>query len=411
MRVRTRPTAHAGVVLAVVLGALPAATVGLDVAWVVVASGVGALALAPFVARRQVLALTSFDAPPRIVAHVGRSTPIAIGLGVRRTARHILVDVTRDDAPPSERERAPRLAIAAIRGAPGETLSASTSIRPGRRGRSSLVAATIESSFPFGLFRSERRLVAPTELIAVPRVLRRADGALQSWLTRLASGDDSPEARPVPRSSGLPVAFRPFRVDDTARDIAWRASARQMRWIAIDRTPLGRERVTVVLVTSVRSARATSARRSTAAFEAAVTLCATAIDQLARAGHVVTLRLSHADADGSIEEITREPAEVASTSARTVPHLMALADVEQRAPAPEDPGREPTSTGQRSARPGAARGEHLVVLACARPFTEDGTRGPAGSTVLLVDSNGRGTLVGGGRAGMRPAARHGRVGR
>ncbi|MEM9382377.1 MAG: DUF58 domain-containing protein [Planctomycetota bacterium] len=396
MRSRTRPTAHAGVVLAVVVGALPAATVGLDVAWVVVASGLSALALAPFAARRQVRAVQRFDAPKRVVAHVGRTTPIQVEIGVRRTARHLLLDVTRDDAPPAERERAPRLAITAIRGANGAPLAVSASIRPGRRGRSSRVAATFESSFPFSLFRSERRIVAASELIAVPRVLRRADGALRTWLTRVASGDDAVAARHAPRSAGLPVAFRPTRVDDTARDIAWRASARHMRWIAVDRTPLARERVTIEIVSAVRGARATSARRSTAAFEAAVTLCATAIDRLTRAGHVVTLRVSRADADEPIDAIARARSEVAAKSARALPHLIALADVVQ-APPQDDPGGTADARPGRNTPRGASRGERLLVLACARPFTEDGTRGPAGCTVLLVDSSGRGTLVDGRR--------------
>ena len=49
-RARLRPATGAGVVLAVLLGALPAAVVGLEAAWLIVVSGVACLAMAPLLA-------------------------------------------------------------------------------------------------------------------------------------------------------------------------------------------------------------------------------------------------------------------------------------------------------------------------------------------------------------------------
>jgi len=387
MNVRTRPTAHAGVVLAIVLGALPAAMVGLDVAWVVVASGVSALLLAPLLARRQVLAFAWFEPPSQVLLHAGRTAPVAIELGLRHTARHVLVDVTRADASPLERERAPRLALAVVSSARRDSVRIDVATRVAARGRSGALAATFESVFPFGLFRAEVRLVAATELVVLPRVLRRGDAALERWLSEVTAGDDASSARPLSRSAGLPAAFRPSRLDDTVRDIAWRASARHMRWISIDRTPPSHDRVTVVLVTSVRGAGATSAHRSSAAFEAAVNICATAIDHLTRAGHEVTLRLVDADSDAAPEQIARVRSRVVAKSVRTLPHLLALTDVVAQNPssAPGEPAA-PTASG----RPTRLRGpQSLIVLACARPIADALGATPANTTLLLVDPNGR----------------------
>lgn len=391
MSVRTRPTAHAGVVLAIVLGALPAALVGLDVAWVVVASGVSALILAPLLARRQVLAFAWFEPPSQVLLHAGRTAPVVIELGLRHTARHVLVDVTRADASPLERERAPRLALAVLStrasSARRDSVRIDVATRVAARGRSGALAATFESVFPFGLFRAEVRLVAATELVVLPRVLRRGDATLERWLSEVTAGDDASSARPLSRSAGLPAAFRASRVDDTVRDIAWRASARHMRWISIDRTPPSHDRVTVVLVTSVRGASATSAHRSSAAFEAAVNICATAIDHLTRAGHEVTLRLVDVDANAAPQQIARARSRVVSKSVRTLPHLLALTDVVAQNPSrtPEECAA-PTASG----RPMRLRGpQSLIVLACARPIADALGATPANTTLLLVDPNGR----------------------
>ncbi len=399
MSVRTRPTAHAGVVLAIVLGALPAAMVGLDVAWVVVASGVSALLLAPLLARRQVLAFAWFEPPSQVLLHAGRTAPVAIELGLRHTARHVLVDVTRADAAPLERERAPRLALAVLSTGVSSGFSSGVSsdrrdsvridvaTRVAARGRAGALAATFESVFPFGLFRAEVRLVAATELVVLPRVLRRGDAALERWLSEVTAGDDASSARPLSRSAGLPAAFRPSRLDDTVRDIAWRASARHMRWISIDRTPPSHDRVTVVLVTSVRGAGATSAHRSSAAFEAAVNICATAIDHLTRAGHEVTLRLVDTDSDAAPEQIARARSRVVAKSVRTLPHLLALTDVVVQNPSSVPGGpAAPAASG----RPTRLRGpQSLIVLACARPIADALGATPASTTLLLVDPNGR----------------------
>jgi uncharacterized protein (DUF58 family) len=364
---------------------------------------VSALLLAPLLARHQVRAFEWFEPPTQVILHAGRTTPVAIDLGLRHTARHVLVDVTRADATPLERERAPRLALAVVSTVPSTVPSAGSSAgssagrlvairvdvatRVAARGRSSALAATFESVFPFGLFRAEARLVASTEVVVLPRVLRRGGAALERWLSEVTAGDESSAARPLPRSSGLPAAFRPSRLDDTVRDIAWRASARHLRWISVDRTPPSHDRVTVVLVTSVRGASTTSAHRSSAAFEAAVNICATAIDHLTRAGHEVTLRLVDTDSDAAPEQIARATSRVVSKSVRALPHLLVLTDVVARNQSSAPEGPAPLNA---SGRPRMSRGpQSLIVLACARPIADALGATPANTTLLLVDPNGR----------------------
>ena len=388
MKVRARPTAHAGVVLAIVLGALPAATVGLDVAWVVVASGTSVLLLAPLLARRQVRAIESAMLQQQLIIHAGRTSHVKVTLQLSRRARHVLVDVTRTDARPSERERAPRLALASISSSSssGPAIEIEAPIRLPSRGRTDALALTFESVFPFGLFRAQARLIVPCEVAVLPRVLRRGDRALEALLAEIGSKDDASSARPARRGSGLPAAFRPSRRDDTARDIAWRPSARRLRWISTDRSPVTNDRVAIVLVTGVRAAGLSNARRSSAAFEAAISVCATAVDRLTRAGREVTLRFASTDPDAPASALTRARSGVASRSVRALPHVLALTDVD------EGGGESPTLGAGAASRTDAPQ---LVIVATALPRGAndgDGTT-TASAPVLVVDATGHATTI------------------
>ena len=105
-----RPATGAGVVLAVLLGALPAAVVGLEAAWLIVVAGVACLAMAPLLARRQALSVEVAHAPRSLRLHAGRTTPLTLELAAHGDARGLLVDVGVDRSSRS-REGAPRLAV------------------------------------------------------------------------------------------------------------------------------------------------------------------------------------------------------------------------------------------------------------------------------------------------------------
>ena len=73
-----RPATGAGVVLVVLLGALPAALVGLEPAWLIVVAGLASLAMAPLLARRQAVSVDVAEraentATPRRADHAVRS--------------------------------------------------------------------------------------------------------------------------------------------------------------------------------------------------------------------------------------------------------------------------------------------------------------------------------------------------
>lgn len=114
-----------------------------------------------------------------------------------------------------------------------------------RRGVYPLGTVTLSTSFPFGLFRKERDLELPGEIIVWPR-------------HDLAVRDPSPGAGLVPRSGpsargalgwrGEYRSLRPYRMGDDPRDIHWKSSARlqkpvvreyergaaETRWICLD---------------------------------------------------------------------------------------------------------------------------------------------------------------------------------
>jgi uncharacterized protein (DUF58 family) len=114
-----------------------------------------------------------------------------------------------------------------------------------RRGIYPLRTVTLSTGFPFGLFRKERDLEIPGEVIVWPRTDR-------------AVRDPAPGAGKVPRvglsargaagSRGEYRSLREYRVGDDSRDIHWKSSARmrepvireyerdgaETRWICLD---------------------------------------------------------------------------------------------------------------------------------------------------------------------------------
>lgn len=296
-----------GVVLAIAIGALPAALVGLDLAWIVVTASVSLLIVAPVLAAAQVRGLDAVARKETLIAHAGRAVPLPLTIRSSRTARHVVLEVVPPSHRSSERSGAPRVAMPAIRAGTTEEMAIPT--RLSERGVWSGLRLRTRSSWPFGLFTATRRIALSVDVTVLPRIMPRVDPAVRALTPKEASGIDDRRTAPRRGARGLPAEIRPARAGDTARDLAWRASVRHGRWLSVDRPSSALEQeVDIVLVTTVRGGQ--SLRRSSYAFESAVAHCATTVEWLTRRGARVRLDV------GDGEEIV--------DSARALPHLRRL---------------------------------------------------------------------------------------
>lgn len=287
-RATVRPATGAGVVTAVLLGALPAAFVGLESAWLVVVAGLSCLLLAPLVARRQVSAPGLVQCPARLRVHAGRTTPVSVTLGCRGESRGLLLDLGVVGAPRTG-DGAPRLAVPLLSARDGHR-RVTVPVRLGARGIYSSASLRFVSSFPFSMARATRVYEMPTRVIVLPRLLAPAERSLIERLARPASIGTATDEVARLRTPGLPLGLRDARQGDRARDIDARATLRKGRWIAIERSSLRDDReIAIGLVLRVRGASASSRRRNHLAFEAAVAHCACAIDLFVRRFGDVTL--------------------------------------------------------------------------------------------------------------------------
>lgn len=284
---RLRPATGAGVVLAVLLGALPAAVVGLESAWLIVVAGLACLSMAPLLARRQALSVEVSHAPRSLRLHAGRTTPLTLELAAHGGARGLLVDVGVDRSSRS-REGAPRLAVPLLRAGPASRVT--IPVRLGARGHHDAATLRATSSFPFSLVHAARTVHLPVRVTVLPRLLAPAERALVERFVRTTLVGESTDRTARMRTSGLPVGLRHARSGDRARDIDARTSVRKARWIAFDRSELHDDReIAVGLVLRVKGRATSSQRRGHLAFEAAVAHCASAVELLIRAHGAVTL--------------------------------------------------------------------------------------------------------------------------
>jgi len=302
--VRVAPTTGAGVVLAIALGALPAALVGLELAWLVVIAALSVLIVAPVLAWREVRAILEVTPPESLRVHAGRATPVVFGIRVRRSCRDLLADISLTGAVNRERDGAPKVAIEGLD--PGSPARVPLIVRFTARGTAKDLELRLTSTFPFGLFVAKRTMTLPVAIRVLPRLQPRPGAALESALqTSSPVGRANPRPRPLTRA-GLPVGLRAARSGDRLRDIAWKPSVRQARWVAFEREGHETERqITLVLLLGVRGASASSLRRTALAFEAAVSHCATAIDWLYGRTGSVTLEFESAPADGPLRNLAR----------------------------------------------------------------------------------------------------------
>ena len=301
-RTRIAPTTGAGVVLAVALGALPAALVGLELAWLVVIAAFTTLIVAPVLAWREASAVTDVTPPASLRVHAGRATPVTFELSVQRPCRDLLADVSLTGTVGREREGAPKVAIDNLR--PGPPTRVPLIARFTARGTAEQLHLRITSTFPFGLFIATSRRVLPVSIRVLPRLQPRPDVAFLRALRDLSpAGPSTPRSRPLARA-GLPIGLRAARSGDRLRDIAWKPSVRQSRWVAFEREGHEAEReITLVLHLGVRGAAASSLRRTGLAFEAAVSHCATAIECLFGRTGSVTLEFDSGAADAPLAEV------------------------------------------------------------------------------------------------------------
>ena len=153
--------------------------------------------------------------------------------------------------------------------APGETAMTRAEMAWARRGVHPLETVTVATSFPFGLFRKERDLEIPGEVVVWPRHDRpvrepRPAGERVRRMGETAAG--AAGARGEYRS------LRPYRPGDDPRDVHWRTTARMG-------TPVVREyerdrAQALWLCLDLRSAEGDAAE---AAAEAAASLAAQAV--------------------------------------------------------------------------------------------------------------------------------------
>ena len=114
-----------------------------------------------------------------------------------------------------------------------------------RRGVYPLETVTLSTSFPFGLFRKERDLALPGEIVVWPRSVRPVPDLPPAPGATTAEG---PTVRGKAGHRGEYRSLRAYRPGDDPRDIHWRSSARlrdpvvreyerdgsECRWIYLD---------------------------------------------------------------------------------------------------------------------------------------------------------------------------------
>lgn len=400
---RLRPATGAGVVLAVLLGALPAAVVGLESAWLVVIAGLACLFMAPALARRQVHALEVVDAPPSLRVHAGRTTPITLEFHTAQEARGLLLDVNVEGSRRS-REGSPRLAVPRL--AQDASTRLALPVRFGARGHHDAAVLRITSSFPFSMARAARMIRLPMRVTVLPRLLAAAERDLIERFVRTTLTGDATDRAARLRTAGLPVGLRHARPGDRARDVDARATLRKGRWIAFDRSALRDDREIAVGVALRVCGRASSShRRSLLAFEAAVAHCASAVELLVRTHGAVTLEevLPTQDALDARVHAALEPGAVVARSSRatSAPLLDRLAAVQLDAAHIQDRAVSPAKSGA-ARRKGTSRRIVFVPLsplefqrASETPLpTRGGQRDLDTTWVIGVDGSGRSILLG-----------------
>lgn len=203
--------------------------------------------------------------------HITRSAPPGVSVGRHFRVRYQVTNQKRRLPSVAVELREPGLPGIAFLPhlAPGETKGAHATERFVRRGVYPLESLTLATDFPFGLFRKEREVPLPGELVIWPRVDRPIPETALG-LGRDASIDvASPVAAAGPR--GEFRSLREYRFGDDARDIHWRTSARLRQPVVREYDQDAGDAVWVVLDTAYPADDVAEA-----ALEMAASLCARA---------------------------------------------------------------------------------------------------------------------------------------
>jgi uncharacterized protein (DUF58 family) len=377
--------------LAIVLGAAPAAWMGLELAWIVVALGSTVLLLAPWLARRQVRSITGIRLPAVCTVHAGKTVPISVRMDVAHSARMLLVALVGPGDSKAVRDRAPRTLITALAPARGPSAaseppesSLELPLRASTRGRWKGLELAVQSSYPFGLVTAYRSLPAPIELTALPRLLPERDLGLQRAMSQLAGLSDEDRQWRVTRGEGLPSGLRDLRPGDSKTQLHLRASLRRQRWTAMERPELGAELAEVTLHRPLTGPH--PSRRVLAAFEAATSMTASVVRGLHEMGLSVDLGTLDRLAEGDAEP--RHPRRALGRSKSTLRHLQSLTDV----------SLDPVEAGssERAPRNRAAVAMTVELIPTTSPIVMEAEgevqareRGACRRLRLFVDANGR----------------------
>lgn len=134
------------------------------------------------------------------------------------------------------------------RATPGETVQAVARQSFVKRGVYPLRELTLSTEFPFGLFRKEREVPLPGEVVVWPRTDRTVPDTLFGGGDQVLATASARAAQSAIR--GDYRSLREYRPEDDARDIHWRTSARRGSPVVREYEQDGGEAVWIVLDTS-----------------------------------------------------------------------------------------------------------------------------------------------------------------
>ena len=264
------------VALVAVAGFLPTLVIGGRVASIP-ALATAALGVAALTGWRNVRGL-ELGVQPVLRATADVRTTLATV--VRSTGRASHRDLSLRHRTPGERgDATPRGFISELRA--GRSRRLDTPHRVGGRGAYAVHRASLESTYPFGLFERRLSFELPVEhLIRPPYGQLR--GRLLEDLQALATSVELGRRHGFDEPDGL----RPWREGESLRHVHWKASARSSRLVA--RTLSGDERPPLVLCLAPTIVGRRSVRRSRA-LEEAVSLTATLLRDARRRDLAVRL--------------------------------------------------------------------------------------------------------------------------
>ncbi len=361
--VTVRPTGTGRVLLGTTALVLFFAWAGGGIGFSIVAMLCGALSIATaFECWRHASALR-IATPPPVTAFAGErfvlGVPVA-NLAGRAEAFDVVVAVSGAE-PGADRIGAYLARLSAGVGTHLDVLHPSL-----RRGVHSQGALELSSSFPLGFFTCRLRFALPHGILVLPRLgtLRRIDRSAER--IRGDSGHGGAGRGDEQEVWGI----RAWRDGEGLRSVHWKLSARRGRLLVREFRSEPRPPVHVVLATAL----AEDSRRGLRAFEDAVSLTATLVENQVQTGHAVRLTL-----------LGRERRTIVCRRGRSAifPVLRALAEVEPdlRADAP------PFDAPQSGARSGRARpGERTYVVRVAGgPAAPRARAAIEGGSVTVLD--------------------------